>query len=75
MKNLFSTQEKTFDLIPLSRWNDYYSYPTTGALRQLVFYNNNDFKNKVLRYIGKRIYIKVSAFNEWIEENSQGGSN
>ena len=64
----------TPDLIPLSKWNDYFDFPTTGALRQLVFYNTNNFANKVIRKIGKRIYIKVSAFFEWVE-NPSGGQN
>lgn len=64
----------TPDLIPLSKWNDHFEYPTTAALRQLVFYNTNDFTNKVIRKIGKRIYIKVSAFFEWVE-NPSGGQN
>ena len=65
---------KTTVLIPLSKWNDHFEYPTTAALRQLVFYNTNDFANKVIRKIGKRIYIKVSAFFEWVE-NPTGGKN
>lgn len=59
------------DLIPISKWNDFYAYPTTGAIRQLVFYNTNDFNSKVVRRIGKRMYIKVSAFNEWVEANQE----
>ena len=66
--------KNNLDLIPLSKWNDHFEYPTTAALRQLVFYNTNDFANKVIRKIGKRIYIKVSAFFEWVE-NPTGGKN
>ena len=65
-------KEETLDLIPLSRWNDYYSYPTIGALRQLAFYNKEDFRNRVIRLIGKRMYIKVSAFKEWVESTQEG---
>ena len=68
------TLNMQLDLIPLSKWNDHFEYPTTAALRQLVFYNTNDFTNKVIRKIGKRIYIKVSAFFEWVE-NPSGGQN
>lgn len=62
------------DLIPVSKWNDYYPYPTVGTLRQLLFYNTNNFVEKVSRRIGKRIYIKTSSFFEWVEENN-GGKN
>ena len=44
------------DLIPVSKWNEYYEYPTVGAIRQLIFYNTDDFETKVVRKIGKRLY-------------------
>ncbi len=64
------TSNKT-DLIPISKWNDFYEFPTIGALRQYRFYNINNFNNYVIRKIGKRLYIKVSAFFEWIEANNE----
>ena len=68
-------QKQNLDLVPLSRFNEYYEYPTVGALRQLLFYNTDGFEDKVIRRIGKRIYIKISAFKAWIEEtnNKEGG--
>jgi len=68
------TLNMQLDLIPLSKWNDYFDFPTTGALRQLVFYNTNNFANKVIRKIGKRLYIKISEFDAWVE-SSKGGQN
>ena len=62
--------EKTLDLVPLSRFNEYYDYPTVGALRQLLFYNTDGFEDKVIRRVGKRIYIKISALMSWIEETN-----
>lgn len=59
------------DLIPISKWNDFYQFPTIGAIRQYRFYNINNFNNYVIRKIGKRLYIKVSAFFEWIEANNE----
>lgn len=64
--------EKTLDFIPLSKFAEYSKYPTVGSLRQLIFYNTNGFKDKVVKLIGKRQYIKISAFQQWVEEtNSQ----
>lgn len=68
------TLNMQLDLIPLSKWNDYFDFPTTGALRQLVFYNTNNFAHKVIRKIGKRLYIKISEFDAWVE-SSKGGQN
>lgn len=70
--------EKFLDMVPLSRFNDFYPYPSVGSLRQLLFYNTNGFADKVIRRIGnKRIYIKISALKSWIEEtsNGKGGEN
>lgn len=65
---LQNSNNATMDLIPISRWNDYYPFPSVGALRQLLFYNKNEF-SKVTRKIGNRIYIKVSDFFNWVEQN------
>lgn len=55
-------------LIPLSKWNNYYDYPTVLAIRQLVFYNKSNFVETVIRRIGNRMYINVDAFFEWVEK-------
>ena len=55
-------------LIPLSKWNAYYDYPTVLALRQLVFYNKDKFVETVIRRIGNRMYIDTDAFFKWVEE-------
>ena len=65
-----NTQVKLMDLVPLSKFNNYYDFPSTGALRQLQFYNTYGFTDKVIRRIGKRIYIKISALQQWIEETN-----
>ena len=59
------------DLIPVSKFNDYYAYPTVGSLRQLIYYNPDDFLNTVVRRIGKRLYIKTSSFFKWVEETNR----
>lgn len=63
---------KLMDLVPVSRFQDYFDYPSVGSLRQLQFYNTYGFADKVIRKIGKRIYIKISALQEWIEETGNG---
>lgn len=63
---------KLMDLVPVSRFQDYFDYPSVGSLRQLQFHNTYGFTDKVIRKIGKRIYIKISALQEWIEETGNG---
>jgi len=59
---------RLMDLVPLSKFQNYYDFPSVGSLRQLQFYNTHGFADKVIRKIGKRIYIKISALQDWIEE-------
>lgn len=64
------TTATLMDLVPLSRFNDYYTYPTVSAMRDLHFKNTYGFADKVIRRVGKRIYVKISALEEWIEETN-----
>lgn len=57
-------------LIPLSKWNDYHDYPTVPALRHLVFFEEQNNFSKVLRRLGKRIYIDEKSFFEWVDEQN-----
>lgn len=58
------------DLIPLSKFNEKYDYPTTKALRMLMFHNYYGFSEKCTRKIGKRIYVHIPSFQEWITETN-----
>lgn len=62
------SNEQSQKIIPLTKWNDYFDYPKVGALRMLAFRNKNNFRNEVVRYIGKRQYIDVDAFFKWTEK-------
>ncbi len=64
-------RSKLLDLVPLSRFSDFFPAISVGSLRQLVFYNTHGFADKVIRRIGSRIYVKISAFQEWIEETNR----
>ena len=57
-------------LIPLSKWNDFHPYPTVASLRHLVFFEETNGFSKVLRRIGRRLYIDEESFFAWVNENS-----
>lgn len=69
------TQDRILDLdlVPLSRFNDHFEYPLVSTLRYHVFYDTYGFNKKVVRKLGKRLYIKISALRDWVEET--GGDN
>ena len=55
------------DLVLLSDWNKFFSYPKQACLRQMIFHDRYNI-NKAVRRFGGRIYIKVSEFKKLIEE-------
>lgn len=59
------------DLIPVSKFNEYFKYPTTGTLRQIIFRKEKYKFENVIKKLGGRIYISISAFNKWVEEQNQ----
>jgi hypothetical protein len=61
-------------LIPLSKWNDHHDYPTVSALRHLVFFEEQNNFSKVLRRLGKRIYIDEKSFFEWVDAQNSSNS-
>lgn len=71
MAENLSLQNNIPELIPVSRLGDYLRYPSSGAVRQYIFNNTNGFKDKVVRYLGKRQYLNMSAFFKWVDESSR----
>lgn len=69
-KNLKPLDEK-LDLIPLSKIGEYSSIFSTGALRQYQYYNKNGFTDKCIRRVGGRLFVKLSALLEWVEESGK----
>ena len=67
--------EKNRDLVPVTEWKNYFSYPTLSLLRKLILNAETNGFKKVVRRIGRRIYIKVDAFFEWVDEQNGFTSN
>lgn len=59
------------DLIPLSKWNEKFSYPSSGAIRQYIYYADKYNFHNITKRIGNRIYISISAFNAWVENQNK----
>lgn len=55
-------------LILVTDWNKYFAYPTLGALRALIFNQEKNGFNKVVRRINSRVMIHVDAYYNWVEE-------
>lgn len=63
-------EKQNRDLVLVTEWNKYFSYPTLSLLRKLIFNAETNGFKKVVRRIGRRVYIKVDAFFEWIDEQN-----
>lgn len=58
---------KNMDMVLVSKWNDYFSYPQVASLRQMIFFNKDNIKKCVTK-MGGRVYIRISDFFEWLDE-------
>ena len=34
-------ENQRLDLVPVSKWNEHFTYPSVGAIRQFIFYNKD----------------------------------
>lgn len=53
------------ELIPLSKWNEMYNWPTVTAFRNIIFHKDTNGANHFIVKIGRRIYIDSKRFFEW----------
>ena len=69
-----NAQKENFGkLIPVTKWNEYYDFPTIGGLRALIFNAKKNGFEKVIRRVGSRVLIKEDAYFDWIEEIQKNG--
>ena len=71
MSQNLALQNNVPELIPVSRFNEFAPYPSIGAIRQYIFNNTNGFKDRVVRYMGKRQFIKMSEFYRWVDDSNK----
>lgn len=52
-------------LIPITRWQDLYDWPSEAALRSYVFNAHRNGFDKVVHRVGRRVLIDEDAFHLW----------
>ena len=62
---MLSTSTK---LIPVNEWVNHHPWPPIGGLRHLIFNEETNGFNKVVRRIGSRVLLDETAFFEWVNE-------
>ena len=55
-------------LIPVNEWRNHHPWPPIGGLRHLIFNEETNGFNKVVRRIGSRVLLDETAFFEWVNE-------
>lgn len=65
-----SDRQTTPELIPVAKWNEYHDWPTTSALRHLIWAANSNGFDKAIRRVGRRVLIDEPSFYEWVEEQN-----
>ena len=71
-KDLAKTEEPR-GLVPLTRWNDYYIWPTQGGLRHLRFHQETNGFEDVFFTCGDRVLIDPPKFWESVKRQGGGG--
>lgn len=70
-------QIRNMDMVLLSDWNKYFAYPKLDSFRQMIWQSKNapvdkyNGLHKVTRNLAGRVYVKVSAFFEWLENQNK----
>nr|WP_320114246.1 hypothetical protein [uncultured Desulfuromonas sp.] len=60
------------NLIPVTKWNDFHTWPPIGGLRHLIFYEKtNGFSHCIVR-VGRRVLIDEEKFFEWAKMKNAG---
>jgi len=54
--------------IPLTDWHKFHPWPSTSALRHMVFRREINGFSKVVKRAGRRILIDEQAFFQWMNE-------
>ena len=55
-------------LIPVTKWNEFHTWPPIGGLRHLIFYEQTNGFNYCVVRVGRRVLIDEYKFFEWMEQ-------
>lgn len=53
-------------MIPLSRWEEFHSYPSMGAMRNIIFHEKTNGADQWIRRIGRKIFVNEQEFFKWV---------
>ena len=63
-------QNTTRKLIPVTKWNEHYEFPTVSGLRWLIFNEKENGFERCVRRIGRRVAIDEAEYFRWVDEQN-----
>lgn len=54
--------------IPVTKWPDYYPWPSIAGMRDLIFHANHNGFGSVIKRVGRRVLIDEAAFIAWVRK-------
>lgn len=54
-------------MLPISKWNKYYDWPTQGTFRNLLLNRHKNGSDYFIRKTGRRFAICEKSFFEWLK--------
>jgi hypothetical protein len=54
-------------IIPVTKWAEHHAWPSTSALRNLIFHADKNGFDAVVRRVAGRVLIDETAFFTWAE--------
>lgn len=59
------------NFLTLKQWLEKYKAIPEGGIRHLIFTNKNDFNQKVVKKLGRKILLDEQAFLEFIDQHTK----
>jgi len=57
--------------VPLKEFLQGRSWPTPSSVRYYIFFDKYHFATKCVRRLGRKIFIDVEAYEEWLKEQAK----
>ncbi len=59
------------NLITVTDWNKFHTWPPKGGLRHLIFNAKTNGFSTVIKRCGRRVLIDEQAFFDWVEQQNK----
>ncbi len=58
-------------LVTVKRFLENRDWPTESILRHFIFFNRYGFEERCVRRIGRKVFIDIAAFDQWMLEQAR----